>query len=92
MGEGLRKLAEHDSASRTSYLATLAAYLDNNMSPTATSRALDVHRSTLVERLERVFALLGSDLSNPDERLLAQIVLRSMRYRGDISGADETAG
>ena len=92
MGEGLRKLAEHDSASRTSYLATLAAYLDNNMSPTATSRALGVHRSTLVERLERVFALLGSDLSNPDERLLAQIVLRSMRYRGDISGADETAG
>ena len=89
MGEGLRRLAEHDSSSRTSYLRTLGAYLDNNMSPTATARALGVHRSTFVERLERMLALLGSNLSDPDERLMAQIVLRSMRYREERLDRDE---
>ncbi len=92
MGPGLRRLAEHDSTSRTSYLATLAVYLDTNMSPTAAARALGVHRSTLVERLGRIFSLLGSELEDPDERLLTQIVLRSMRYRGEFAGADESVG
>ncbi len=92
MGEGLRRLAEHDSSSRTSYLRTLGVYLDNNMSPTATARALGVHRSTFVERLERMLALLGSDLSDPDERLMAQIVLRSVRYRGERLGGDDSQG
>ena len=59
------------------------------MSPTATARALGVHRSTFVERLERMLALLGSNLSDPDERLMAQIVLRSMRYREERLDRDE---
>ncbi len=92
MGPGLRRLAAHDSSSRTSYLATLAVYLDCNMSPTAASRELGVHRSTLVERMGRIFSLLGSELSDPDERLLAQIVLRSMRYRGEFGGPGESTG
>ena len=92
MGEGLRRLAEHDSSSRTSYLRTLGVYLDNNMSPTATARELGVHRSTFVERLDRVLALLGSDLSDPDERLMAQIILRSVRYRNERLGGDESQG
>ena len=92
MGAGLRRLADHDASSRTSYLATLAVYLDCNMSPTAAARALGVHRSTLVERLERIFSLLGSDLADPDERLLAQIVLRSLRLRGEFPQGDDLAG
>ncbi len=92
MGAGLRRLATHDASSRTSYLATLAVFLDSNMSPTAAARALGVHRSTLVERLERIFSLLGSDLTDPDDRLLAQIVLRSLRYRGELPQGDDLAG
>lgn len=92
MGAGLRRLADHDASSRTSYLATLAVYLDCNMSPTAAARALGVHRSTLVERLERIFSLLGCDMTNPDERLLAQIVLRSLRLRGEFPQGDDLAG
>ena len=92
MGEGLRRLADHDASSRTSYLATLAVFLDCNMSPTAAARALGVHRSTLVERLERIFSLLGSDLTNADERLLAQVVLRALRLRGEILQGDDLAG
>lgn len=92
MGPGLRRLAEHDASSQASYLATLAIFLDNNMSPTAAARSLGVHRSTLVERLERIFSLLGSGLEDPDERLLVQIVLRSMRLRGEFSDTGELKG
>jgi DNA-binding PucR family transcriptional regulator len=76
--EGLRQLVEHDRQSQTSYLQTLKALLDNNMSVTATARALFVHRSTLLERLARIKRILGEDLDDPDVRLRLQIVLKAL--------------
>ncbi len=76
--EGLRRLVEHDKASQTSYVETLRALLDNNMSATKTARELYVHRSTLLERLARIRRELGEDLDDPDVRLRLQIVLKAL--------------
>lgn len=75
--EGLKRLKEHDSGSQVSYLHTLRVYLDNNLSVTKTAAALYLHRSTLLDRLTHITAMLGSDLKNPDDRLTLGIILRS---------------
>lgn len=76
---GLRRLAEHDAASPVSYLDTLKTYLDSNMSIAETARKLNLHRSSLIDRLERITQILDCDLKNPEVRLAMQIVLFAQR-------------
>lgn len=78
LSDGLRRLRDHDEASQTSYVETLRVLLDNNMSVTKASRALFVHRSTLLERLSRIRRELDEDLDDPDVRLRLQIVLKAL--------------
>ncbi len=77
--EGLARLSAHDESSPVSYIDTLRTYLDSNMSVAATARALNLHRSSLIDRLERIGQILGCDLEDPGERLAIQIVLFSQR-------------
>ncbi len=82
--EGLRKLVAHDEASSLSYLETLQAYLDNNLSMTRAASALFVHRSTLIDRISRIEKELDLDLNNPDDRLRLQIVLKGLQARSSF--------
>ena len=82
--EGLRRLIGHDESSQTSYVETLRALLDNNMSVTKAARALYVHRSTLIERLSRIRRELDEDLDDPDVRLRIQIVLKALSIRENL--------
>ena len=75
--EGLKRLKEHDDGSQVSYLHTLRVYLDNNLSVTKTAAALFLHRSTLLDRLSHITAMLGRDLKDPDYCLTLGIVLRA---------------
>ena len=75
--EGLRKLKQHDETSPVSYVETLRTYLDANMSITRTTKKLYVNRSTLMERLTRIKRELNCDLSDPEERLRIQILLKA---------------
>ena len=56
-------------------LHTLRVYLDNNLSVTKTASALILHRSTLLDRLAHITAMLGSDLKDPDYCLTLGIIL-----------------
>ena len=78
---GLARLVRHDATSPVSYIETLRSFLNNNMSVTATASALYIHRSTLIERLDRIKKLLGENLDDPDVRLRIEIVLRAMKLR-----------
>ena len=78
---GLARLVRHDATSPVSYIETLRSFLNNNMSVTATTSALYIHRSTLIERLDRIKKLLGENLDDPDVRLRIEIVLRAMKLR-----------
>ena len=75
--DGLKRLKEHDGNSQVSYLHTLRTYLDCNLSVTRTASALFLHRSTLLDRLSHITAMLGSDLKDPDECLTLGLVLRA---------------
>ena len=83
--DGMRRLAAHDTEASVSYLDTLRAYLDQNMSMTKTAAALYVHRSTLLERIARIERELDTDLKDPDERLRIQILLKAMKIHEAIN-------
>lgn len=70
----LRPLAAADPTGQL--LETLACYLDNESSATATAATLGVHRNTVLQRLERIRSLLAVDFTNPDERLALQLATR----------------
>ena len=85
---GLRSLMAHDEKSATSYMETLACYLENNTSVTATARKLYVHRSTLLERLSRIRRELDMDLDNADVQLRLRMLLKAMQIREGLQTAD----
>ncbi|MGC6389826.1 CdaR family transcriptional regulator [Ewingella sp. S1.OA.A_B6] len=55
---------------------TLSSWFNNNVHPTATSKALYIHRNTLEYRLNRISELTGLDLGNFDDRLLLYVALQ----------------
>lgn len=79
--DGIRRLLRHDADSETDYIHTLRVYLNNNMNVVQTAKKLYIHRSTLMTRLKRIHMLLLMDLEDPDQRLLLQILLKSLEKR-----------
>ena len=64
---GLEALSRSDAESGTDYMKTLKTMLDCGMSATAAADRLFIHRSTLLYRMEKIKALMGSRLDNPEE-------------------------
>jgi len=78
MPSGLIRLMDHDEKSNVSYIETLRSFLTNQMNSARTARELYLHRSSLSQRLDRIFELLGTSLETPDEQLFYRILLRIM--------------
>ncbi|WP_446033656.1 helix-turn-helix domain-containing protein [Streptomyces olivaceus] len=57
-------------------LATLAAYLDNRLSPVATGRALHLHKNTVLQRLDRIGELLGEQWQAPERLFRITVAVR----------------
>lgn len=74
--EPVEKLLAHDAERGTSYATTLRALLDAFGDIGKAAKALNVHHNTLRYRLERVGSISGLDLSDPDARFAADVVLR----------------
>lgn len=55
---------------------TLISWFSHNVQPSATARALFIHRNTLEYRLNRISELTGLDLGNFDDRLLLYVALQ----------------
>ncbi|MBQ9075667.1 MAG: helix-turn-helix domain-containing protein [Mogibacterium sp.] len=75
---GFASLLEHDKDGGISYLQTLTAFLEENMSYTATAKRLYIHRSTLIDRISRIERELGIDLRDSDRRLQLEILLKAI--------------
>jgi PucR C-terminal helix-turn-helix domain len=73
--DGLRLLIKHDLDSKISYIQTLRVYLDKAMSISETAEVLYLHRSSLVNRIERISRLLGMNLYDPKARLYVLLCL-----------------
>lgn len=73
----LHQMAEHDEARQTQYLPTLQAYLDAfGDVPTAAARLI-LHQNTFRHRMRRIAELFDIDLTDPDERLVVWLLLRT---------------
>ncbi|MBQ6586692.1 MAG: helix-turn-helix domain-containing protein, partial [Coriobacteriales bacterium] len=85
--EGLRRLIEHDQTAPTSYVETLRTYLENNANVAKAASMLFVHRSTLIERLQRIRRELGLELDDPDVQLRLRMLLKAMQLRDSLRDA-----
>ncbi len=76
--EGLKAVIEHDKNAPVSYLETLRVLLEENLSYTAAAQRLFIHRSTLLDRIDRIEKEMEIDLKNSEQRLQLEILLRAM--------------
>jgi PucR family transcriptional regulator, purine catabolism regulatory protein len=73
----LGPLEVSDSARRSEFVRTLDAFLRAGGNHMRAARDLNVHRNTLIYRLERIQELLGgADLEDPEMRLNLQLALK----------------
>jgi hypothetical protein len=79
----LGMLRRHDAARGTELLATLRAFVRHGASPTRTARALRFHTNTILQRLEKLDALLGEDWRDDERffRLSTAVRLDALRER-----------
>lgn len=76
--ERLQNLIRHDKTGPISYLETLRVFLRTSMSYSKTAEELYIHRSTVVDRINRIQRELDVDLNDPDIRLQLEIILKAM--------------
>ncbi|WP_309131167.1 helix-turn-helix domain-containing protein [Brevibacterium sp.] len=84
----LAPLARFDKSNNGELITTLRVWLENHGKLQPAARALDVHRHTLMARLEKIAQLTGSDLD--DFQVRANLVLALRYYRQ--GAADEGNG
>ena len=69
-----------------SYVETLRVYLECNASVSKAASALYVHRSTLMERLQRIRRELDVDLDDPDVQLHLRLLLKALQMQARLQG------
>ncbi|WP_030240153.1 helix-turn-helix domain-containing protein [Streptomyces sp. NRRL S-350] len=82
VGATLGPLLAYDARRGTELVRTLRAYFDCGGSLTRAKDELHVHVNTVVQRLDRVEALLGPDWNHPDRSLELRLALRLQLLAG----------
>jgi hypothetical protein len=79
-------LRNYDRKHNTIYYETLYSYLRNNLSPVKTIKELNIHRSTLIYRLEKIQKIAGMETVNCDNQwyllLSYKLLEHASRYGG----------
>ncbi len=81
LADALAPLAALDPVRARTAIETLQVYLDERGSLVAAGRALHLHPNAVAYRLARIRERLGSDLADPDERLMLQLACRAWLAR-----------
>ncbi|MGW7582089.1 helix-turn-helix domain-containing protein [Kitasatospora sp. NPDC054768] len=82
VGSTLGPLLAYDARRGTELVRTLRTYFDCGGSLTRAKDELHVHVNTVVQRLDRVEALLGRDWNQPERSLELQLALRLQLLAG----------
>lgn len=77
--ETLEPLVEHDERKQSDLIRTLNGFFNANGNLAKAANDLDVHRNTLVYRLERISELTNLDLDDADNRLILHLALKIQR-------------
>lgn len=88
----LGPLLDYDARRGTDLVRTLGAYFGCGGSLTRAKDELHVHVNTVVQRLERIQALLGRDWNSPERALELQLALRLHLLSADYGAGDPPAG
>lgn len=73
--ESLAALIEYDRLHNSTLVQTLEAFFQANCSPKEASSILQVHRNTVLYRLERIADITGQNLDDADVRLRLHLAL-----------------
>lgn len=73
--ETLGSLVAYDRDHGAELVRTLQAYFEANCSPKEAAHLLQVHRNTVLYRLDRIAAIMQIDLNDPDTRLRLHLAL-----------------
>lgn len=84
--ETLGPLVEHDERKQSDLIRTLTGFFEANGNLAQAAKDLDVHRNTLVYRLDRISELTNLDLNDADNRLILHLALKIERVLATISG------
>jgi purine catabolism regulator len=84
--ETLGPLVEHDERKQSELIRTLTGFFEANGNLAQAAKDLDVHRNTLVYRLERIAELTELDLDDADNRLILHLALKIQRVLATVSG------
>ncbi len=71
----LQRILDHDRVGKSDYWQTLKCYLDHEMNATDTAKALYIHRSSFLQRLSKIEAIMGEELHHPERRLVIRILM-----------------
>ncbi|MXX83967.1 MAG: hypothetical protein F4Y70_10975 [Chloroflexi bacterium] len=82
--DALGPLVAHDRNKRSELVRTLAGFFAANGNLARAAQELDVHRNTLVYRLERIAELTKLDLDDADNRLILHMALKTQRVLATI--------
>jgi PucR family transcriptional regulator, purine catabolism regulatory protein len=84
--ETLGALVEQDERKQSDLVKTLNGFFEANGNLAKAAENLQVHRNTLVYRLERIKELTEMDLDDPDNRLILHLALKVQRVLATMSG------
>ena len=68
-------IQRYDEASDVDYWKTLRCYLDAERSIAHAAKALNIHRNTMIQRIERIESILEMDLDDPMGRLWLRMAM-----------------
>jgi purine catabolism regulator len=77
--ETLGPLVDHDDRKQADLIRTLSGFFEANGNLAKAATDLNVHRNTLVYRLERISELTGLNLEDPENRLILHLALKIQR-------------
>ncbi len=83
----LGQLVEHDERKQGDLIRTLNGFFEANGNLAKAATDLDVHRNTLVYRLERIAELTQMNLDDADNRLILHLALKIQRVLATLSGS-----
>ena len=74
--DAIGPLLDYDKENDTDLASTLRTFLEQNQNSTKTAKILFIHYNTLRYRLDRINAILGDVLDNPQHRLEIELALQ----------------
>ena len=77
--DALGPLVAHDQRKQSDLIRTLSGFFAANGNLAKAAQELDVHRNTLVYRLDRIAELTDLDLDDSDNRLILHLALKTQR-------------